>query len=59
MIEKEDLCVGCPTCGYCGRKNATVFYCDECGNNVSTLYEYEGRQLCSDCLLEAVPEVEV
>jgi hypothetical protein len=33
------------------------FYCDKCGEE-ATLYEYDGKELCAECLLEEIPVVE-
>ena len=62
MKKIENECVGCPSemgClgDACPNRNVEHFYCDECEEE-GTLYEYEGKELCKDCLLEAVPKVE-
>ena len=61
MISYENECVDCgkPCVSYCRYKNVPHFYCDKCDEESSVLYDYEGDQLCADCLLESVPEVEV
>lgn len=56
MIRYEDQCVGCPPemgClgNNCPYSHVPVYYCDECNNEVEELYEYEGDELCEDCLL--------
>ena len=48
----EDECVDCglPCLGSsCKYKNVERFYCDECGDE-ETLYEYDGRELCIECI---------
>lgn len=59
MIQKEDGCIGCPKemgClgDTCPMKNGYVMVCDECGNEVDELYEYDNQQVCFDCLLDIV-----
>lgn len=47
-------CLGsdCPNC------KVAKYYCDNCGDDVAELYEYDGEQLCEDCLLKIVPKVD-
>lgn len=55
----EDNCVGCPQgCISCGRKHQLVFECDGCGEQGSTLYEFDGEQLCAECVLDRLAIVE-
>lgn len=55
-------CCDCATPAYpcrgnaCPLRNVEHYVCDECGEE-TTLYEYDGKQLCEYCLLEAVPVV--
>ena len=58
MIDYEDNCVCCDRCVECGRKRQLVMYCDRCECVTEELYEYEGEQLCGECLLEVYPKVE-
>lgn len=60
-------CVGCTSLGlYCqgnGCPNynpVPEYLCDECGDEVdpSELYVYDGKELCSDCLLSQFNTVE-
>ncbi|MBQ7976586.1 MAG: hypothetical protein IJ300_12950 [Clostridia bacterium] len=63
MVRYENDCVGCAVPGYpcrgsdCPLRNVAHYYCDECGAE-EQLFEYDGQELCRDCLLEAVPSVE-
>ena len=62
MVRYENGCVGCPPemgCmgNACPYVNQRILECDECGQEVEELYEYEGRQVCDDCLLVLVPKV--
>ena len=53
-------CVGCPpgVCkGGCSRaRDYEAYICDHCGEEVDTLYEIEGDELCQDCLLDIFPK---
>lgn len=53
MIRTENLCNGCAECTGCGRnRNVHIFTCDCCGYTSDTLYEYDGKMYCGDCLAE-------
>ena len=41
----------------CKYKNVECFYCDNCSDQ-ATLYEFEGRQLCIECIKKLLPLVE-
>lgn len=59
-VKKESGCVDCglPCRGkYCAYYEDVTFICDECGEEVDTLYWFEGRQLCSNCVLNELQEV--
>lgn len=55
MLEND--CVGCETCVNCGRGDYTAYCCDECGNE-DTLYDFDGYEICADCLLSRFNKVE-
>ena len=60
MRKIENDCVGCdlPCWGdSCPYKNVEHFYCDECGEE-TVLYEYEGAELCLDCIKDKLTVVE-
>lgn len=63
MKRVEDECVGCTSLGLpcmglgCPNRNVTRLYCDKCDEEVDVLYEYEGQELCEECLLEIVPKI--
>jgi hypothetical protein len=64
MIKFESECVDCPNeigClgDSCPKHNIPQLICDCCGEDVEELYGYDGEQLCKDCLLDAVPKVEI
>lgn len=62
MVRYENQCVGCPpemgclgdSCRY---RNVPIWVCDNCGEEDTDLWEYEGKELCKSCLLETVPMV--
>lgn len=61
MIKYENDCVGCPDgvpCmgSTCPNRNVPHFYCDDCENE-DDLYEFDGEQLCADCILARLKKV--
>lgn len=61
MERVENECVDCglPCIGArCPYRNVHRLYCDRCEAE-ETLYEYEGEQLCNECLLKNFKKVEV
>ena len=62
MIEKFNGFVYCllPCSSYCNlRDNSYEYYCDKCKNQVNKLYEWNGQQLCINCLEEELDEVQI
>lgn len=60
MKRTESECVSCgfPCMGEaCPYFRVTRFYCDECKDEAE-LYEYEGKELCADCILKKFEKVE-
>lgn len=60
MVTVLNECVDCglPCLGnICPNRNVTRFYCDKCGDEVETLYEYDGMELCESCVLGELPKV--
>lgn len=62
MKRIEDECVGCPAgvpClgPSCPNRNVVRYYCDECGAE-ETLYEWDGQELCIECIKEQLDVVE-
>jgi hypothetical protein len=60
LIENE--CVGCPPgvpClgSSCPNRNVPHYYCDEC-HEEATLYEFNGLELCLDCIAKRLDVVE-
>lgn len=61
MVETRDECVECgklciDSCPY---KSIRHLRCDKCGNEVDTLYVFEGEELCADCVLDYLEKVEL
>ena len=64
MITYEDECVGCPTemgCmgSACPNRNVPHLYCDRCKEEVDDLYEWDGKQVCIDCIVKSLKKVEI
>lgn len=63
MRKYENECCGCATPAYpclgssCPNRNVVHFYCDKCGEE-DTLYHFDGEELCIDCILSLLEEVE-
>lgn len=63
MIRYENECVGCPPelgCLYdaCPNRNVRHLYCDKCGCEEDVLYNYDGEELCAECLLDEFDVIE-
>ena len=64
MVTYENECVGCPAelgClgSDCPNRNVPHFYCDECKEDVETLYYYDGKELCLECIEKMLEKVKV
>lgn len=62
MIVVENECVGCPPemgCigASCKYLNVKRYYCDQCKFE-NRLYEFDGQQLCLECIVERLDIVE-
>lgn len=60
MHKTENECVSCglPCLGNsCPYRNVTRYYCDKCGEE-TTLYHFDGEELCIDCIKNSLEEVE-
>ena len=60
VIEHE--CVGCASEMGCNKNtcrywNSAHYYCDNCGDE-EQLYEFEGEQLCLNCIESRLEKVE-
>lgn len=57
VVRFEDDCCGCDwyTCNGCMYNHELPhLYCDECQDECEKLYEYDGQELCEDCLMKIV-----
>ena len=63
MKKIANECVGCKDIGLhclglsCPNKSVVRFYCDRCEEE-TTLYHYDGEELCKNCILEEFDIVE-
>lgn len=48
--------LGCDACMY---HNEKVLVCDKCGEEQDDLYEFEGDELCADCILKSLRKAEL
>lgn len=59
MQKIENDCVDCglPCLGdACRYRNVTHYYCDECGEE-KQLYNFDGEELCIDCIENRLEKV--
>jgi len=60
MRVKGNDCYGCPECISCGRDRDYYYHeCDQCGESIEQLYEYEGEELCAKCILDSLEKVDM
>lgn len=60
MKQYENECVDCglPCIGdACPHRKVPHYYCDECDEE-ETLYYFEGRELCINCIINMLEKVE-
>lgn len=58
VIEHECVDCGMPcSYGWCKYYGVKRYYCDDCKEE-DKLYEFEGDELCADCVLKRLPKVE-
>ena len=66
MLKYEDECCGCCAatekypcrCSVCPNLHVNHLHCDKCGEDVGKLYEFDGKELCGDCVLKELEVVE-
>lgn len=59
MVKIENDCVECdlPCLGDdCPLRNSKHYYCDDCGDEAE-IYDYNGEELCVDCLLKRFKKI--
>ena len=63
MIKYENECCGCATESYpclgdsCPNRYVMHLYCDKCKDDVELLYNYDGEELCEECLLGSFKKI--
>ena len=63
MVKYENECCGCAVPAYscmgsaCPNRRVPHLYCDECGEEVETLYHYDGKELCLECIEKMLEKV--
>lgn len=66
MIRYENQCCDCNAALYpcigemCSRRHVKIYECDNCSEEVEAeeLYNFDGEQLCIDCIRERLEVVE-
>lgn len=63
MITYTNECVGCPPelrCmgTSCPNRNVKHYICDKCKCEVEELYDYEGEELCLECIEDSLIRIE-
>lgn len=59
MVDYANECVDCglPCIGSaCPYRNVKRLYCDDCKDEYDELYEFDGEELCIDCIKKAIDE---
>lgn len=63
MVKYENECVFCTAHGLncigynCPNRHVKHLYCDKCKDDVEELYNFEGVQLCKECLLKKFEKI--
>ena len=64
MVIYENECCDCAVPAYpclgssCPNRHVKHYYCDECGEDVEKLYEFDDEELCLDCIEKRLEVVE-
>lgn len=61
MIRYESQCVNCGfPCRYeaCPNYKVRILECDRCKDEVEKLYDYDGEEICEECLLKEFEVIE-
>ncbi len=63
MVRYENRCCECSAalypCNHCGLEHTPVLICDNCGQEVEDLYEYDLGEWCEECIIKNYSKVEV
>ena len=63
-VKYTNECCSCAVPGYpclginCPNRHVKHYYCDDCGNDVETLYRFEDKELCLNCIEKRLEVVE-
>ena len=63
MIKFENECCDCAVPGYpcmgsaCPNRKVPHLLCDRWGDDVEELYDYDGEELCKECLLDSFKKI--
>ncbi len=60
-IKYESQCVSCGfPCRYeaCRYYKVKLLICDDCGEEFDTLYRFDGKELCIDCIEKRLERIE-
>lgn len=63
MKRIENACLDCTGMGKpcmgstCPQREAVIYECDECHEEVDELYELDGEELCKYCVLDRLEKV--
>lgn len=63
MIKYENECCDCAVPAYpcigesCRRRRVPHYYCDNCGGEYEDIYEFEGEELCIECIEQKLTKV--
>lgn len=64
MLRIENHCCDCAVPGYpclgssCPNRRVEVHYCDRCGDELESILEFEGEELCNSCYKKATGDTE-
>ena len=56
MVVIQNECCDCAAPGYpcqgdsCPNRNVKHYYCDACKEEAEKIYEFDGKELCIDCI---------
>lgn len=64
MISYENECCNCSVDGFpcigdsCKNIDVKHYYCDDCKDEFDIIYDFDGRELCIDCIEKTLKRVE-
>jgi len=60
MVCEENHCCDCAVPAYpcrgniCELRHVLVYYCDKCKSEAENLWNYDGKELCEDCIRDDI-----